>query len=251
MVKLAAVTPWRVAVTRDDKVEGAVVSALEGAGFVPVQVPVSIEGPAPDAERLQQLARNLESFEWIICVSARAVRAISAARGTPWPPQPRTAAVGAVTALAMRDAGASPPIVGDTFTAKALLDKLQRMDSWRDRRVLISTVSGGRRELIDGLRDSGARVTELEAYTMTARSAEQIRADWAHADPDAVILGSAEAARQLMRAIGENALRDLKAIVPIGPTTAAALNGTGLRYTLAYEATFAAAVTTLKSLLPS
>ena len=241
--------PWRVAVTRDDKVEGAAVSALEAAGFSPVQVPVLIEGPAPDPQRLEQLARGLESFDWIICASARAVRAISNARGSTWPSQPRTAAVGAVTALAMRDAGAAPPVVAETFTAKALFEQLRRIESWRDRRVLITTVKGGRRDLVDGLRAEGASVTELEAYRMMPRSSEQIRVDWLHADPDAVILGSAETARHLMVAVGVDALRDLKAIVPIGPTTAVALNGTGLRYELPAQATFASAVTTLKSLL--
>jgi len=153
---------WRVAVTRDDKGEGSVSSALEHAGFIAISLPMLIEGPAPDHLRLEQVARDLESFDWIICASARAVRAISEARGARWPAQPRTAAVGPVTASAMRTAGASDPIVADTFTATALLDTLRSLDSWRDRRVLITTVSEGRRDLIEGLRSEGALVTELE-----------------------------------------------------------------------------------------
>lgn len=248
MVKLVAVTPWRVAVTRDDKVDGSVVSALAAAGFTPIQLPILIEGPAPDAPRLQQLARDLESFDWIICASTRAVRAISNARGSRWPSRPRTAAVGAVTANAMRDAGASEPIVAETFTASALLATLRPLDTWRDRTVLITTVAGGRRDLIDGLRAEGARVTELEPYVMTPRSTREIHDDWAAARADAVILGSAENARRLIEAVGVEALRDLKAIVPIGPTTAAVLTDAGLNYHLPGQATFAAAVAKLESL---
>ena len=249
MVKLVAVTPWRVAVTRDDKGEGSVSSALERAGFIVIAIPMLIEGPAPNQERLEHAARDLESFDLIICASARAVRAISEARGSRWPAGPLAAAVGPVTAAAMRDAGASEPVVADTFTARALLDRLRSLGSWRGRRVLISTVSDGRRELIDGLRADGALVTELEAYSMTPRDHDEIRRDWNNGKPDAVILGSANAALHLVDAVGLGALHDLKAIVPIGPTTAAALKDTGLRYQLPEQATFAAAVAKLESLI--
>ena len=250
MVKLRPVAPWRVAVTRDDKGEGSVSAALERVGFVPIAVAVLIEGPAPDQQRLHDLAARLDRFDWIICASVRAVRAISFARGSRWPPQPRTAAVGSVTAAAMRDAGSSEPIVADTFTANALVEKLEALDAWRDRTVLVTTVAGGRREVIDGLRARGANVTEIEPYTMAARPAGDIRHDWQIAAPDAVILGSAETARRLVDAVGLAPLRDLRAIVPIGPTTAAVLNGAGLHYQLPEQATFASAVTKLISVLP-
>jgi uroporphyrinogen-III synthase len=250
MVKLRPVARWRVAVTRDDKGEGSVSAALERAGCVPIAVPVLIEGPAPDPRRLHDLAAHLERFDWIICASVRAVGAIARARGSRWPSQPRTAAVGAVTAAAMRDAGSAEAIVADTFTAGALLEKLDGLDSWRDRTVLITTVAGGRRDLIDGLRARGASVTEIEPYTMTARPAGDIRHDWNTAAPDAVILGSAETARRLVDAVGLAPLRDLQAIVPIGPTTAAVLDGAGLRHALPDQATFASAVAKLISVLP-
>ena len=251
MVKLRTVARWRVAVTRDDKGEGSVSAALEAAGFVPVAIPVLIEGPAPDAQRLRQLARDLERFDWIICASARAVRAISSARGSEWPSRPRTAAVGSVTAAAMRDAGSAEPVVAGTFTAAALLDTLRPLDAWRDRNVLITTVAGGRRDLIDGLGREGARVTELEPYTMTPRPAVEIRRDWETAAPDAVIIGSFDSASQLIQAVGLDAIRALTAIVPIGPTTAQGLASIGIAAEPPTQATFAAAVERLKSLLPT
>jgi uroporphyrinogen-III synthase len=239
---------WRVAVTRDDKGEGSVAAALEQAGFLPIAIPILTEGPAPDPARLGELARDLERFDWIICASVRAVRAISTARGVPWPMHPRTAAVGPVTAAAMRDAGSSEPVVAETFTAYALLETLDTVDAWRNRTVLITTVAGGRRDLIDGLRARGAAVTELEPYTMTPRPAREIRDDWVNASPDAVILGSAQTAAHLLNAIGADTIRALKAIVPIGPTTAATLDEAGLPYELPETATFAAAVDTLTRL---
>ena len=248
MFKLVLVTGLRVAVTRDDKADDSIAIALAAAGFTAVPVPVIVEGPAPDAERLAKVAGELGMFDWIICASVRAARAITNARGSRWPSQPRTAAVGAVTAAAMRDAGAFDPVVADTFTAAALLEKLQGIDAWRGRHVLVTTVAGGRRDLIDGLRACGAHVVEIEPYSMRPRSRDEIRDDWQAAAPDAVILGSAETARQLIAAIGVDAVRKLQAIVPIGPTTAAALADLGIEAEPPATATFAAAVDKLAAL---
>src|SRR5829696_6312621 len=97
---------WRVAVTRDEDADGPWQLALVEAGFEPIATPIAIEGPAPDSARVAAAARHLERYDWIICASARSVRAMTDARaGTPWPSDPRTAAVGPITAAAMRAAG--------------------------------------------------------------------------------------------------------------------------------------------------
>ncbi len=210
--------------------------------------PVIIEGAAPDPERLRSLATNLEQFEWIICASARAARAVTAARGSRWPASPRTAAVGKVTAAAMREAGACEPVVGETFNAHALWEMLRPLDSWAGKRVFIPGVAGGRRELIDGLRSQGAIVTEVEAYRMIPRPPDAIRTDWLHANPHAVILGSPATARRLIDAVGVDALRELEAIVAIGPTTQRALTEVALPSRIAREATFLSAVEALGKL---
>lgn len=244
-----SVARWRVAVTRDDNVDDSILQLVEHAGFIPVFCPVLIEGPAPDTTALAALSRDLESFDWVICASARAVRAISRVRGGRWPKEPRTAAVGAMTAAAMRDAGAGDPVVPATFTATALWETLRPLDGWSGRRVLVTTVAGGRRELVDGLRSAGAVVSEVEAYSMVPRSLDDIRGDWQRADPDAVLLGSADTARRLIDAVGVDALRALAAVVPIGPMTASALAEKGIVAEPPGRATFADAIERLKSLL--
>jgi uroporphyrinogen-III synthase len=239
---------WRVAVTRDDEGQAVVGRALEDAGFVAVSCAVIAEGPAPDPERLRSAAKNLQQFDWVICASVRAVRAVTAARASKWPRRPRTAAVGKATAAAMREAGASEPVVGEAFNARALWETLRPLDAWEGRKVLMPGVAGGRRELADGLRSEGAIVTEVEAYTMSARPHDAIRRDWLHADPDAVILGSPATARRLIEAVGADALRELKAIVAIGPTTQSALTEHALMSRLPREATFLSAVEALREL---
>ena len=244
-------TSWRVAVTRDDKAHSSIAAALQRAGFIPVSIPVLTEGPPPDRDRLREIARDLESFDWIVCASVRAVRAITEARGSEWPKKTRTAAVGSVTAAAMRDAAATEPIVGPSFTAKSLWERLRPLDDWRDRRVLVTTVADGTRDLIDGLRSVAANVIELEAYSMIKRPESEIREDWFAARPDAVLLGSAQTTGHLIHAVGIDAIRALRAVVPIGPTTAAALAHLGIEAEPPEQATFAAAIEKLKSLSPA
>ena len=243
----AAAIAWRVAVTHDD-IDRSVHAALERAGFAAVSCPVMVEAAAPDRQRLDAAARRLQSYDMVICSSARSVRALVAARGSKWPSGPRVAAVGSVTAAALIDAGAVDPVVADTFSAKALWEKLQTLGSWRGMDVLVATVEGGRRDLIDGLIAVGAKVTELETYRMLPRSVSDIRKEWKAARPDALILGSAANAHALIDAIGLTPVRALRAIVPIGPTTAAALAERGIVAAPPSQATYPAVIDRLVKL---
>lgn len=240
----SAAPPWRVAVTHDDT-DRSVHAALERAGFVAISCPVMVEAAAPDRARLDAAARRLHSYDMVICSSARGVRALVAARGSKWPSGPRVAAVGSVTAAALIDAGAVDPVVAETFTAKALWEKLRALGSWRGMDVLVATVEGGRRDLIDGLLAVGAKVTELEAYRMLPRRAADIRREWKEARPDALLLGSAATAHTLIDAIGVTSIRALRAVVPIGPTTAAALAERGIIAEPPSQATFPAVIAKL------
>lgn len=235
--------------TRDDEIDAPLRRNLEDAGFIAVVCPVMVEGPPPDPDRLNAIAQNLERYDWIVCSSVRSVRAITAARGSAWPGAVHTAAVGAITAARMREAGAADPVVGRTYNAGALWESLRPLDAWRSRRVLVATVAGGRRELIDGLRAEGAEVDEIEAYSMQPRDPDELRRDWQAACPDAVLLGSASQARHLIGSVGGPALRELSAIVAIGRTTMRVLAESGLSAQVPDEATFASAVEKLQSML--
>jgi uroporphyrinogen-III synthase len=234
--------PWRVAVTRDEDVNGPWHLALKEAGFEPVAMPIVIEGPPPETARFEASAKNLSDYDWVICASARSVRALSEARGSQFPEGLRTAAVGMVTAAAMRAAGATDPIFAETPGAKALWERLRGEDTWTGRRVLIATVPGGRRELIDGLRAAGANVDAVDCYAMQARPGADIKRDWDAARPDAALLASPSSVLHLVDAIGVDALRSLKAIVPIGMTTAGALASIGIDSVPPATATFEAVV---------
>lgn len=239
---------WRVAVTRDEDERGALASALAAEGFVPVRCTVMEESPPADPAALAAVVADLDAFDWVICSSVRAVSALTVARTTAWPRGVRTAAVGARTAEALLLAGADPvPLVGSSAGADSLWAALA-MNDWTGSRVLIPTVPGGRRTLIEGLRQAGGVVTEVEAYRMTPRPGAQIRVDWLAAAPDAAVISSPSTASALIAGVGIDALARLSAIVAIGPTTAAALAAAGVPCQQAARADFREAARTLARL---
>lgn len=239
---------WRVAVTRDEDDDGPLTSALVDEGFHPVRCVVMEAASSREPDALETAAASLDAFDWIICASARSVSALAGARMTAWPRGVRTAAVGASTAEALVLAGADPtPLVGSSAGADSLWAVLSMTD-WTGSRVLVPTVTGGRRTLIEGLRQAGAVVTEVEAYQMIPRPAAQIRMDWLAAAPDAAVISSPSTASGLIIGVGTEALADLRAIVAIGPTTAAALAAAGVPCQQAARADFREAARTLARL---
>lgn len=244
----AAQLRWRVVVTREEPPDGALSTALRTLDFDPVACLVMEEHPPADVAALTAAAESLDEFDWVICSSARAVNALVGARSQPWPRGVKTAAVGPRTADALVGAGADPrPLVGDGEGADALWALLARRD-WKGRRVLLPTVPGGRRVLGRSLRQAGALVNDVEAYRISRRPADRIQADWAAANPEAAVVASPSAAAALVEAIGPGALGALKAIVAIGPTTAAALTTAGVRHSVSPRADFVEAVRCLAAL---
>ena len=244
-----AAPPWRVAVTRDEAADGPLSRALAAAAFAPCSCPILIEAPPADPEALGHAATTLDRYDWIVCASLRSVRALAHARTRPWPAGVRTAAVGAQTARALQDAGATPPpLAGDGDGADALWTRLRDADTWPGRRVLVATTPGGRRGLAEALSAAGAQVDEVETYRMEVRPAAAIVSDWRAAAPDAAVIASPRVATVLVEAVGAGALRDLRAIVAIGHTTAAALTAATVAAAIADAADFTAAARTLASL---
>lgn len=234
--------------TRDEPEDGALSTALRELDFDPVRCVVMEQHPPADVAALTAAAGSLERFDWVIFSSARAVKAIDAARSASWPRGVKTAAVGARTAAALTSAGADPqPLVAEGDGAEALLTGLSGFE-WKDRRVLLPTVPGGRRVLGRWLRDAGAIIEEIDAYRMSRRSSECILADWTSARPDAAVVASPSVADALVAALGFEALRALKAVVAIGPATSSALTAAGVRHDVSPRADFIAAARCLAAL---
>ena len=134
-IPAASDRPWRVAIVRDGD-NAALIRELTDRGFVAAPCPVMREEPPADPARLRAAALALETFDWLVVASTRAVRALVRARPSAWPLRLRTAAVGHSTAAALVAAGASrPPVVGhhgrrrrpvDAPARRAVLDERAR-----------------------------------------------------------------------------------------------------------------------------
>lgn len=221
--------PLRVAVTREESSEGALSKALWSRGLEPVSCAVLTEADSPEPEALARAASTLESYDWLVVASQRAVTALMEARaGRPIPPGLRTAAVGAKTAAQLEVCGAASPLMPPVAGAAALIQALRAADLWPGRRVLLPHALEGGRELGQALRCWGAQVDEVVAYCTVERPAGEVTTAWYEARPDAVVVASPSAARALVRAVGADALRRLEYVAAIGSTTAMTLVALGV-----------------------
>lgn len=241
-----------MAVTRQEASAGPLSEALRRHGLLPVPCPVMIEVPPADPGPMSRAATHLDTFDWVMCASARAVRALELARSAPWPAGVRSAAVGKATARALEALGATPPpAVGPEAGADALWSTLEHLDTWAGHRVLVLTTPGGRTTLVDALRAAGATVEVVEAYAMAPRDAADIRDDWARARADAVVIASPRAATTLVAAIGRERVAALRAVVAIGQTTARELAALGVACVVPERTAFDAVAAMLASLQTS
>jgi uroporphyrinogen-III synthase len=229
----------RVAVTRDEKGDGALAQALRNEGLVPVACQAVRVVPPPAPDLLQAAARSLAKRDWLVAASRRSVLAILDARGgRPLPLTLRTAAVGESTAAALRSAGAQHVICAEEPGANGLLALLQGADYWRGREVLAPRAANGSRWIAETLRSWGARVEEVVAYSTAPRPPREITRKWRAAAPVAAVITSPSAAEALVSAVGAGSLRSLEVVVAIGPTTAGALAHLGVPALISPRADF-------------
>ncbi len=194
------------------------------------QPTITIESPgAPRTLDAAIVAARSGTYDWVIVTSENAVDAVIRAVEGPHPP--RVAAVGEQTTRRLRQRGVVADLVptGDQRTSGLLaaLDVVN-LDGAR---VLCLLGNRARTELADGLRARGARVDVVEAYRTV---------DLAEPDPDAlaairageidvVTFGSPSSVHSLVRLLGVDlAALSGACLAAIGPTTAAAMDDSGL-----------------------
>lgn len=182
-----------VVVTRPAGQSRQLTEALQAAGLDVLGFPLLAIGPAPDDGPLRAALARLADFSLVVFVSPNAVayaldalaQVQNAPAGGQWPVDVALAVVGpsSVAALAERGiaapahrviapAGAhgNPETSQETarFDSEALWSELDTTPgAFAGRRVLIIRGNGGRDWLGDRLRESGASVEAVEAYSRT------------------------------------------------------------------------------------
>ena len=221
----------RIVVTRPEA--RPLAEALEGLGADVSIVPLIEIRPVEDPRALDAAAAALATYDWVVFTSVNGVAAVGERLSGIG--ETRVAAVGPVTADAVRELGVEPAFVA----ARASEDIAAGLGSIEDARVLLPQADIADPRLADELRENGAAVDVVVAY----RTIQVEPALWgmlplriAHA----IVLASGSAVRSLSAVAGSlEGLGDSTLLVCIGPKTAAVAREFGLPVGLVADETTA------------
>ncbi|UCH35812.1 MAG: uroporphyrinogen-III C-methyltransferase [Armatimonadota bacterium] len=225
----------RVLVTRPGHQAEALSRALRDAGAEPVEFPcMKISHLAPTEEGLHALDR---SYEWILFVSSNGVSSVAAylrAAGRDWRAMPagRIGAVGPGTAAALDAASLRVDFMPSRYTVAALASELPGpLDG---KAVLLPGRAVVNPRLGEGLAERGAEVTAWGVYEIVTPEPQTPLAEIVGPRLDIVTLTSGSAARGFVQLGGREAVGNA-AVACIGPPTAEAAKGLGLRVDVVAE----------------
>jgi uroporphyrinogen-III synthase len=225
----------RLVVTRQRSQAGSLVERLRALGASVIEVPaIEIVAPA-DLGPLDAALDELDRYDWVVLTSANAVSAVLSRLTVlgRYPklsgPARRVASVGPATTAALKASFPEDRAVLEPkadFRATGLLGALSQ-EKLRGRRVLVPASTQAREELALGLREMGAVVDVVAAYS-TVEPPGLGEAVTRSLDEgfDLALFASPSAVEAFTRSAGERA-KGLPAAV-IGPTTEAAARAAGL-----------------------
>jgi uroporphyrinogen III methyltransferase/synthase len=230
---------WRVLVPRTKSQAGPVVERLAEHGAVAEVVPTISVEPPRTPHQMEKAVKGLVTgrYEWIGFTSVNAVRAVRekfeefgldarAFAGL------KVAAVGGVTAAALRDWGIEPDLEpADNQSAVGLLEVWPPYDEIFDpiNRVFLPRADIATDTLVAGLQAAGWEVDDVTAYR-TVRAAPppaEVREAIKTGQFDAVVFTSSSTVRNLVGIAGKPHATTVVAC--IGPATAKTAEEHGLR----------------------
>ncbi len=230
---------WRVLVPRTQAQAGPMIDRLAAYGATADVVPTISVEPPRTPQQMDKAVRGLVTgrYEWIGFTSTNAVRAVRerfedlgldarAFAGL------KIAAVGGVTAQALRDWGINPDLVpAGEQSAAGLLEVWPDFDELLDpiNRVLLPRADIATETLVAGLRDMGWEVDDVTAYrtVRAAPPAAAVRDAIKGGDYDAVVFTSSSTVRNLVGIAGKP--HPATVVACIGPATAKTAQEHGLR----------------------
>lgn len=245
----------RVVVTRAAEQSAHLVRALQEAGALPVLVPLVAFGSPDDLNALDEAIRELRRYDWMFLTSQNALRALqercqslhlnllAILEGV------RVAAVGPATAEAAKSAGLQVSYLAAKHQGVSLAEELAQQI--RGKCVLLPRSNKANPELVEKLRQLGARVKEVVAY----RTLRPDQHDLAKAEvmtregADAVLFFSPSAVHHLQDLLGQEKFLEFSrrcVFSAIGPVTEDALRKAKVeRVVIAKDTTVTAILATL------
>jgi uroporphyrinogen III methyltransferase / synthase len=247
----SALAGKRIVITRSAAQSEALARELSARGAIPVVLPLVAFADPEDFAPLDAAIAEIERFDWMIFTSAQAVRAVinrgeelkrSLIRSGS---KLRIACVGPVSAEAARQAGFAIEYIAETHTGAALAEELG--NGLQGMKIFLPRSDRANPDLPSALKRYRAQVTEVIAYrTLRPAGADQKNlGQIAEGAADAVLFFSPSAVQHFAELFGNEqlrALQDKMAITAVGPVTANALRGAGVRRIVLAGHTTAAAV---------
>ena len=230
---------WRVLVPRTQAQAGQMVERLEHYGASSDVVPTISVEPPRTPQQMERAVHGLVDgrYEWVGFTSVNAVKAVRErfeALGLDCRSFAglKVAAVGGVTAEALREWGINPDLVpSGEHSAAGLLEDWPDYDPLTDpiNRVLLPRADIATDTLVAGLREYGWEVDDVTAYrtVRAAPPAVEIRDDIKAGGYDAVVFTSSSTVRNLVGIAGKPHTSTVVAC--IGPATAKTAEEFGLR----------------------
>lgn len=230
---------WKVVVPRTKEQSSDTALSLEALGAVPIVVPTISVEPPRTPQQMERAVKGMVTgdYEWVGFTSVNAVRAVRNqfdrfgldARSFAGL---KIAAVGGVTAAALRDWGLEPDLVPETEqSAQGLLENWPPYDKDLDpiNRVLLPRADIATDTLIAGLHELDWEVDDVTAYRTVRASPPPapIRESLKSGDFDAVLFTSSSTVRNLVGIAGKPHASTV--IACIGPATAKSAEDLGLR----------------------
>lgn len=231
----------RVVVTRREDIDGPLSRALLARG-AEVRILSLIEHcPPEDPEPSRRAAAAVDSYDWLIFTSARAVGAFVealAARGRSLADYAGViACVGPSTARRIEAAGGRVRLEPGEALGEALAEALEQA-ARRDElvpgtRVLFPRVESAGRIVADTLRRLGAQLDEVVVYRTIrhAEACDELAEAMDSGNCDAILLASASAAQTFLDELGGARLGEFMrrgVLACIGPATSAPLRHAGI-----------------------
>ena len=223
----------RIVVTRPES--RSLAEALERLGAEVSIVPLIEIRPVEDPRALDAAVENLRDYDWVVFTSVNGVAAVGERLSGIGHRAARVAAVGPVTAEAVRALGVEPSFVAQR-ASEDIAAGLGQLDGAR---VLLPQADIADPRLAEELRGRGATVDAVVAY----RTVQVEPALWGALPlriADAIILASGSAVRSLASiAVSLDGLGDSTLLVCIGPKTASVAREVGLPVGLVADETTA------------
>jgi uroporphyrinogen III methyltransferase/synthase len=226
----------RVLVTRAEHQADELSRQLTELGAIPVEMPVIKIGPPRTWKELDQAIVNRKSYGWIIFTSINAVemfwkRLYALNLDSRWLADTKIGAIGPVTARALVEKGVRTDYLPEIYTSQGFLAGLRRKNI-AGCNILLPRADIAGNELSDGLVKLGAKVQQVTAYRTTTATKLNLQAKQMllGGDIDVVAFTSASTVDSLLAILGRRweIIKQAK-LACIGPNTAAALAGKGLK----------------------